>query len=126
MVEHLAIRTVDVLRFATIEGARACGLGDRTGSLEVGKAADLVLLAPFGLNLVPLNNALGSLVLAAHPGNVDTVIVAGRVVKKDGRLLSVDVDRVRRLAEQSRDNLYSRVGVGKGWQPDNVRAWTDL
>jgi cytosine/adenosine deaminase-related metal-dependent hydrolase len=126
MVERLGIRTADILRFATIEGARACGLDDRTGSLDVGKEADIVLLAPSGLNLAPLNNALGSLVLAAHPGNVDTVIVAGRVVKRNGRLLSVDIEKVRRLAEDSRDNLYARAGVSKNWQPDDVRAWSDL
>lgn len=98
----------DVLGFATLEGARACGLERRVGSLAPGKAADLVCLRKSDLNLHPVSDAAGAVVLAAHPGNVDTVMVAGRVVKQGGRMLGYDLQRIRETATASRDRLLER------------------
>lgn len=81
-VADLELKSRDVLEFATIEGARACGLEDRVGSITPGKQADLVMLRRDTLNLTPLNDPGGSVVQAAGPGNVDTVMVAGRIVKQ--------------------------------------------
>jgi cytosine/adenosine deaminase-related metal-dependent hydrolase len=97
----------DVLEFATIEGARACGLERRVGSLTPGKEADIVLLRTDTLAMTPLNNPCGAVVYNAHPGLVDTVLVAGRVVKRDGVLTAVDAARVRRLGEETRDHVLS-------------------
>lgn len=88
----------DVLAFATIEGARATGLDKRTGSLTPGKQADIVLIRQDDLNLVPVSDAVGAVVLAAHAGNVDTVFVAGRVLKRDGRMVGIDLDALRQRA----------------------------
>ncbi|MFH8381835.1 amidohydrolase family protein [Kitasatospora sp. NPDC018058] len=93
-----------VLRMATVEGARAVHLGDRTGSIEPGKAADLVLVRTDDIDLVPVTTPAESLVLVAHTGNVDTVLVAGRVVKRGGRLLA-DTARARELALASAAHL---------------------
>ncbi|MGQ0838575.1 amidohydrolase family protein [Actinokineospora sp.] len=71
----------DVLRLATVDGAAALGLADQVGSLRVGKQADLVLLRTTDLNLLGgLADPVGAVVTAAHPGNIDTVLVAGRPV----------------------------------------------
>jgi cytosine/adenosine deaminase-related metal-dependent hydrolase len=79
--------TADVLRAATLGGAETLGLADRVGSLRPGKRADLVLLRADAPNLAPLrHDPVGAVVSSAHPGNVDTVVVNGRVVKRDGVL----------------------------------------
>ena len=90
----------DVLRMATVDGARAAGLGTRVGSLEAGRSADVILVRADDVNLAPVACPAEALVLAAHPGNVDTVLVAGRAVKRGGRLLA-DVERVRALAVEA-------------------------
>lgn len=85
----------DLLRMATLDGAVALGLGDEVGSLKVGKQADIVLLRADDLNLACAHDPIGTVVTAAHPGNVDTVLVAGKVVKQDGRLVGHDLADVR-------------------------------
>ncbi|GAA1982074.1 amidohydrolase family protein [Catenulispora subtropica] len=80
--------TADVLRAATLGGAETLGLADRTGSLRPGKRADLLLLRADAPNLVPLHHdPVGAVVSAAHTGNVDTVLVDGRVVKRGGAIV---------------------------------------
>jgi cytosine/adenosine deaminase-related metal-dependent hydrolase len=126
MVEHLTITSEDVLRMATLDGARACGLDTRTGSITPGKQADLVLMRSRDLNLTPLNQPTAAVVVMSHPGNVDSVLVAGRFVKKGGKMLSVDVDSVVRKAEESRDSLLERAGVTSDYRPDDIEAWSKL
>lgn len=119
--ERVRLSCADVLRFATIDGARANGLDAVTGSLQVGKAADIVILAGDSLATMPMNNPVASIVYAAHPGMVRDVLVAGRFVKRDGKLVGVDLDRLRELAEASRDHVISSLdgaAIGGGWQPD--------
>ncbi|MBL0423343.1 amidohydrolase family protein [Ramlibacter sp. AW1] len=91
----------DALEFATVAGARANGLDRQVGSLTPGKQADLMLLRTTDLNLTPVSDAVGAVVLAAHPGNVDTVFVAGRAVKRGGRMVGVDLDALRQRAQDS-------------------------
>jgi 5-methylthioadenosine/S-adenosylhomocysteine deaminase len=101
----------DVLAFATIDGASACGLADRTGSLAPGKDADVILLSADDPTVFPFNNPAGTIVAAGHPGLVDTVLVAGRVVKRGGRLLDVDLPRLRSRLVESRDRIAAAAGV---------------
>lgn len=95
----------DVLEFGTIAGAQATGLAHKTGSLTPGKQADLILVRQDDLNLTPVSDAVGAIVLAAHPGNVDSVYVAGRAVKRDGRMLHIDVDALRARAFDSQRHV---------------------
>ncbi|WP_230540497.1 amidohydrolase family protein [Salinispora arenicola] len=97
------ITTRDVLDFATLQGARTNGLGDVTGSLTPGKQADLLVVNAGDVNTMPLNDAVGTLVLGADARNIETVVVAGRVRKADGRLVGVDVDTLRGEVTASRD-----------------------
>jgi 5-methylthioadenosine/S-adenosylhomocysteine deaminase len=101
----------DVLEFATVDGASACGLVDRTGSLSPGKDADVILLSADDPTVFPFNNPPGTIVAAGHPGLVDTVIVAGRVVKRGGRLLDVELPTLRSRLVQSRDRIAAAAGV---------------
>jgi 5-methylthioadenosine/S-adenosylhomocysteine deaminase len=123
---ELSLSARDMLEFATVQGARACGLDDRVGSLSPGKQADIVLVRTDDLGMFPLNNPAGAIVYNAHPGLVDTVLVAGRVVKRDGRLLSTDVGRVRDLALATRDHVLEQarrdpaigdIELGGHWTP---------
>ena len=114
----------DVLEFATIEGARACGLDDKIGTLTPGKRADMIVVRADTFGMTPMNNPIGAFVYNAHPGLVDTILVDGVVVKRAGVLVGVDQARVRRLAIESRDQIISRAGgqagarVGGDWIPD--------
>ncbi len=110
--EHRAFGPRQLLEFATIDGARACGLGDRTGSITPGKAADLVLLRTDQPNLVGERDPYSAIVAAAHPGNVDTVFVAGRAVKRHGALVSQNLDAVTELAARSVGRLFAGLEAG--------------
>src|SRR2546426_6509927 len=105
----------DVLEFATIDGARACGLDHKTGSLTPGKEADIVLLRTDMVNVAPMIDPAGLVVICADTSNVDSVFVAGKAVKRDGQLVGVDLDRGLRLVEESRDYLLGKAGVLPEW-----------
>jgi 5-methylthioadenosine/S-adenosylhomocysteine deaminase len=111
IVDPLPLMSRDVLEFATVQGARACGLEAKAGSLTPGKAADIVLLDTDSLNLIPMNNPKGVVVECAHVGNVDTVIVDGRIVKRDKRLLGIDLQQLRTRVDAARDGLFRRANV---------------
>ncbi|MGN5478391.1 amidohydrolase family protein [Cupriavidus basilensis] len=113
-VQRLPIDTSDVLAFATINGARALGMEDRIGSLTPGKQADLCMLRADNLEMAPLNNPVGAVVLAGHPGLVDSVWVAGKAVKRHGKLVNVDVARLIAELERSRDRVLALAGVAPG------------
>ncbi len=126
MVERLTISSEDVLRMATIDGARSCGLGDRVGTISPGKEADIVMIRANDLNLAPINRPVASVVVMAHAGNVDSVLVAGQFVKRAGTMLSIDVAEVLARATASRDSLLERAGVGRDYRPDDIEAWSKL
>src|SRR6266545_4461856 len=101
----------EVLEFATIEGARANGLERKIGTLTPGKDADVILLRTDKLNVMPMNNAVGAVVTSMGPQNVDTVLIAGKVMKRNGQLVGVDFGRLVRLGDEARDRLYSNANV---------------
>ena len=109
----------DVLEFATVDGARALGLGDRVGSITPGKQADLVLLRADDLTIFPANHPAGAVVAAGHPGLVDTVLVAGEVVKQGGTLVGIDLDDLRQRALRSRSRIAAEAGIALDgtWAP---------
>ncbi len=102
--------TRDVLRWATLEGAKANGLDHKVGTLTPGKQADLVLLRTDRLNVTPLNDPITAVVAGMDTGNVDTVLIAGRVMKQGGRLLHVDWPAVMRMADEARQHVIEKSG----------------
>jgi cytosine/adenosine deaminase-related metal-dependent hydrolase len=98
------------LEMATIDGARALGLGAVTGSLTPGKRADVILVRTTDLNMVPAADPHVALVCSGTVANVDTVIVDGRVLKRDGRIISADVETVKREAAESLEAIVRRSG----------------
>jgi cytosine/adenosine deaminase-related metal-dependent hydrolase len=103
----------DVLRFATTNGAKHLRLDQKVGSLTPGKEADIIILDAEALNVAPLNHVPGAVVSLMDRTNVETVIVAGRVRKWKGRLLDVNLNRLRRELEASRDFLFSAAGIAQ-------------
>jgi 5-methylthioadenosine/S-adenosylhomocysteine deaminase len=104
------LATREVLACATIEGARANGLDSRVGTLTPGKQADLIMLRTDRINVTPLNDPVTAVVTGMDTGNVDTVVIAGRVMKRHGELLHVDWPAVKRMAAESRDYVVAKSG----------------
>ena len=99
-----------VLDWGTREGAAALGLGDTTGSLEIGKRADIILLDNRSPSLAPMVDGYGVLVHSASGHDVDTVIVDGRVVLAHGRPTRVDGDAIVARAQAVASALWQRAG----------------
>jgi len=98
----------DILEFATVHGARAVGMEDKIGSLRPGKAADLVCIRATDLNVGPALDPVAAVVMAAHEGNVDSVMVAGKFVKRHGVMTNVDVSSVHDAARKSQERILTR------------------
>jgi len=121
--DPIPLTSKQVFGFATDAGARACGFPN-AGTLAPGKAADVVLLDTRAINMMPLNYSYGNIVESAHPGNVDTVFVAGRVVKRDGRLVGVDLGTLANQVDAARDRLFMAAGLSpeQHWMPRPHKA----
>jgi 5-methylthioadenosine/S-adenosylhomocysteine deaminase len=108
------LMTQDVLYCATMGGARCAGLENKIGSLTPGKEADILVIRTDDINLYPSNNAIGTVVQAAERSNIDTVIIGGRVRKAGGKVVGLDMRRLKTAVEESRNHLFTAAG----YQPD--------
>jgi cytosine/adenosine deaminase-related metal-dependent hydrolase len=112
---EVGLRTRQVLELATRGGARVAGLDALVGRLTPGRRADVVLTRADGVHMVPAEDPVAALVLYANAADVDTVLVAGRVVKRGGRLVGVDwpslAERLIRSSERVRAG-FATVPVG--------------
>jgi cytosine/adenosine deaminase-related metal-dependent hydrolase len=116
------ITSRQVLRWATLDGAKVAGIADRTGSITPGKKADLVIIETKSPNVAPVIDPVATVVCAADISNVDTVVVDGRILKRDGKLLA-SLDGPRRDVEASRDYLVGTFGTPEpGWLPAKAMA----
>jgi 5-methylthioadenosine/S-adenosylhomocysteine deaminase len=97
----------DMLRLATLDGARVWNLDDEIGSLTPGKMADIAILDMRSPHLDGFGDPVAVMVLGAGPADVETVIVGGDVVKRDGQLVGSHVDKALDLMHQTRDRLRS-------------------
>jgi 5-methylthioadenosine/S-adenosylhomocysteine deaminase len=107
------LTTRDVLRYATMNGAKALRLDSKVGSLTPGKEADIIILDATRINVTPLNHVPGAVVSLMDRTNVETVIVAGKVRKWKGRLLDVDLRALRAQLEDSRDFVFKAAGISQ-------------
>ncbi|MGV1761807.1 amidohydrolase family protein [Rhizobium sp. A22-96] len=99
-----------VLKAATIHGARAAGLEGSIGTLAAGKQADIIMVRTDGVAVFPVNNAIGTIVQAVSRADIDTVMVAGQLRKRGGKLLDVDLDKLTTEISASRDHLLEASG----------------
>lgn len=100
----------NVIAFATIEGAKVTGLERKVGTLTPGMEADIVMLRTDLPNVLPFNNAYGAIVAHMDTSNVDTVLVAGKVMKRNGKLVGFDMNNIAAMADRSRNYIVGKVG----------------
>ena len=100
---------LEALEWVTVNAADALGMGDRIGSLRPGKRADLMLVGGPSIRQHPHLDAAGSLVFQTTPADVRTVLVAGRVVKRDGVLVDVDLAQLLDRGDRSAEQVLRRV-----------------
>jgi 5-methylthioadenosine/S-adenosylhomocysteine deaminase len=103
-----------VLKAATVNGARAAGLESKVGTLTPGKQADIIMVRTNGVAVFPVTNAIGTIVQAIERSDVDTVMVAGEIRKRAGKLVDVDVAKLMADVTASRDYLLE----ASGYRPD--------
>ncbi len=103
------LTTRDVIRYATVEGARTVGLADVTGSLEPGKQADIIVLRTDRPNIYPINDPIGAVVWGVDTSNLDWVFAGGRALMQNG-MLEADVSRARDLAAAAQNRVMTVAG----------------
>jgi cytosine/adenosine deaminase-related metal-dependent hydrolase len=125
---ELSYSTRDAITWATVNGANALGLEDRIGSLTPGKQADVIVVGPGKdrLNMLGVANPVGAVVQQANASNVQNVLVAGRPVKRDGRLVDVDFSRIARMLDESREGVLARTLADGPILPDPKPSFDDL
>ena len=106
----VTLQAQNLLKAATLDGAVCAGLQEKIGSLTLGKQADLILIRTDDINLYPSGNAFGTVVHATERSNIDTVMIGGRIVKRSGKVLGVDSERLRAMIDESRQHLFAAAG----------------
>jgi cytosine/adenosine deaminase-related metal-dependent hydrolase len=112
----------EVLEMATIAGARALGLDGRIGSLEVGKRADVIVCRLDRPQTTPVHDPVATLLFQAYGTEVDTVMVDGRVLLRDGRLRGMDEAAVCRDAQARSTTILARAAIAPPGKPPWVPA----
>lgn len=113
-VHHLKstiISAEKLLEMATVNGAKALGMENEIGSIEVGKKADLVIVDTNKPELTPINNPISSLIYSGVATDVDTVIINGKIVLEDGKLINLDEISLVQEAKEKIKNLYKRAKI---------------
>ena len=104
------ITAEEVLKAATVNGARAAGLEDQIGTLTPGKQADIIMVRTSGAAVFPVTNVIGTVVQAIERSDVDTVMVAGQLRKRAGKLVDIDLAALSTEITASRDYLLNASG----------------
>lgn len=111
--EAQCVSAMEVLKAATIDGARALELGNQIGSLAVGKQADLILLDTTLPQFNPENNLISGLVYSANGSEVRTVLVAGEVIMEDGELRTMDAEEILKEVNERAERLGASCSKAK-------------
>lgn len=109
LVTPQLLTTRQCVEMMTIAGAAASGLRNKVGTLTPGKEADIVFLDYDNVNIQPMNNVYGSIVTMMDTRHVEHVMIGGKFVYWNGRLVDWDIDRVVRNAVRSRDRVLARI-----------------
>ena len=109
--ETIPVTSRQALEWATINGAKMVGLDHRIGSLSPGKQADILIVRAGDWNLFPVHDPVASVVMQAGVANVDTVLIAGRIVKRNGDLLYTEIERKKSALRESGQRILSGCGL---------------
>ena len=99
-MEPTSIKAYDILKMATIEGARVLGLDNEVGTLEPGKKADMIFIRTDKLHLCPDNDVCTNIVYSANGSDVDTVIIDGKVIMQNRKMINLDEKEVMRQVKK--------------------------
>lgn len=111
LLDPLTTTAESVLEMATINGAKALGLQNEIGSLEVGKKADLILVTMKKEHLTPVFNPISHLVYAAEGSDVDTVIIDGKIVMQNRNVKTLNEQRILDEGNRRGEQLLRRAGI---------------
>jgi cytosine/adenosine deaminase-related metal-dependent hydrolase len=98
-----------VIEMVTIAGAASCRLLHKIGTLTPGKEADIVVLDARNINITPMNNVPGTIVTMLNPRHVRHVLIAGKIVYRDGKLVGWNIDKLLKDVENSRERVLRRI-----------------
>jgi cytosine/adenosine deaminase-related metal-dependent hydrolase len=127
MPDTLGATTRDAISWGTINGANALGLGDRVGSLTPGKRADLILVGGPSIEQHPHVNPYATLVFQTNADDVRTVLVDGRIVKRDGVLTITDRAALTAEVDAASDRILGRVrDAGRALPGTPPGAWAAI
>ena len=110
-LDPLALNAKAVVEMATIDGARALHMEKEIGSLEAGKKADLIVISLDEPNAVPMYDIYAQLAYALKGSDVDTVVIGGRVVMRDRKLLTVNEQEAMAKAREYRKTIAASLGL---------------
>ena len=99
-MEPTSIKAYDILKMATIEGARVLGLDDQIGTLEPGKKADMIFIRTDKLHLCPDNDVCTNIVYSANGADVDTVMIDGKVIMQNRKMINLDEKEVMKQVKK--------------------------
>ena len=109
--DPVSLTARDVFAMATIEGAKACGMADRIGSLSAGKLADITIIDTLASHLRPIHDPFATLVYSARAADVETVLVGGNIVVQDKKVLTMDEAEIIHKAQLRADELRRSAGL---------------
>ncbi|HEY8362964.1 MAG TPA: amidohydrolase [Tissierellaceae bacterium] len=107
-LDAVSVSAMDALKMATVNGAKALGWFDEIGSIEVGKKADLILIDMDKPHLYPRHNVISALAYSVQGSDVDTVIVDGKIIMEKREIKTLDVEKIKYMAEKQAKDLISR------------------
>jgi cytosine/adenosine deaminase-related metal-dependent hydrolase len=107
--QKLSIKPNEALAWATIESAKALRLDKKIGSLKPGKQADIIFINKNDLNLFPVNDAVEAVVFHANGSNVDTVMIAGKIKKRNGKLIYRGIEKKKELLARSSQRILKGI-----------------
>jgi cytosine/adenosine deaminase-related metal-dependent hydrolase len=108
---RLRASTRDALRWITAEGARVLGMEDRIGTLTPGKQADVAIVSTAGLGMWPVHDPITNVIMHASAADIESVLIAGKFVKRDGHLLAGNLDRERQALAASGQRILDEMGI---------------
>lgn len=110
-LDPTVVPSQDILRMATINGARAL-LDDKLyGSLEAGKKADLIVIDPFTASMMPVHDKIAALVTAMHSNNITCTMCDGKWLMRDRKLTMLDEEAILHEAQRAGEGIYRRAGI---------------
>lgn len=110
-LDPTVVPSQDILRMATINGARALMDDKLYGSLEAGKKADLIIIDPFTPSMMPVHDKIAALVTAMHSHNITCTMCDGKWLMRDRKILTLDEEAILREAQRAGEAIYRRAGI---------------